>query len=67
MVAATRLALSGLSADLDGAPIEAILDDSLAREAAVLADGSVSALEPSAYSEEEEAEIVERLRDLGYE
>ncbi len=66
-MAATLLALCGLSAELDGAPIEAILDDSLTCEAAVLADGSAPALEPSAYSEEEEAEIVERLRDLGYE
>jgi predicted AlkP superfamily phosphohydrolase/phosphomutase len=64
---ATILHLHGIRADgLDGAPIEAILEpvETMATSAgsagAAPGDGSV-------YSPEEEARLVERLRDLGYE
>ncbi len=65
---ATVLRLLGIDApDLDGAPIEAILEpvetvSSRPRQA----DGTLPS-ERSVYSPEEEAQLVERLRDLGYE
>jgi hypothetical protein len=61
---ATLLALHGLSAELDYGPIEAILDASPERAVAAKA---VSSTEASVYTEEEEARMIEKLRDLGYE
>jgi predicted AlkP superfamily phosphohydrolase/phosphomutase len=63
---ATLLSLFGLAADLDGAPIEAILEKPVAAEASVGATGAAAA-EGSVYSREEEERMIERLRDLGYE
>ena len=67
---ATILRLCGLSAEgLDGAPLAAILEE----EAAVTAAEAVTpetpreASDEPVYSEEEERQMVERLRDLGYE
>ena len=63
---ATLLHLLGIGADgLDGSPIEPILD----RSTASPSTGTRPAwpAERSVYSEEEEARLVERLRDLGYE
>jgi predicted AlkP superfamily phosphohydrolase/phosphomutase len=64
---ATILALHGLAAPgLDAGPVEAILDPSLERrEAGPVAAGPRA--EGSVYSEDEEARMIERLRDLGYE
>lgn len=61
---ATLLALHGLSAELDYGPVEAILD--AASERAVTAP-SFSSVEASIYTEAEEARMIEKLRDLGYE
>jgi predicted AlkP superfamily phosphohydrolase/phosphomutase len=66
-LAATVLRLAGIDATgLDGAPLHEILD---VPEPAVAAAQSTPGLpsERSAYSDEEEERIVERLRDLGYE
>lgn len=63
---ATLLSLFGLAADLDGAPLEAILEEPVAAEAPVDAAGAANA-EGSVYSREEEERMIERLRDLGYE
>ena len=65
---ATILRLLGLSADgLDGAPLDAILDESETAAAPSAAASSQASSEEPVYSEEEEAAMVERLRDLGYE
>jgi predicted AlkP superfamily phosphohydrolase/phosphomutase len=68
-LAATVLALHGLAADgLDGAPIAAILSDRSAQaERTAPAHDASAPAEQSVYSAEEEAEMIERLRDLGYE
>lgn len=64
---ATVLRLFGLAADgLDGAAIEAILEPADARQVAGTAALTAPAAE-SVYTPEEEARLVERLRDLGYE
>jgi predicted AlkP superfamily phosphohydrolase/phosphomutase len=64
---ATILHLLGLAAEgLDAGPIDGLLEGD---ERPVRAVGSAerAASEESVYSEEEEAQLVERLRDLGYE
>ena len=66
---ATILSLLGLSAEgLDGAPLAAILEED-AGEAAdtVASETPQQARDEPVYSEEEEQQMVERLRDLGYE
>jgi len=65
-MAATILRLHGIEADgLDGAPIDAILaeEGDAVHVAAQATDGS----DEGVYSADEEAGILERLRDLGYE
>jgi predicted AlkP superfamily phosphohydrolase/phosphomutase len=66
-LSATVLRLFGLAADgLDGAAIEAVLEPADARQV----DGDASSQAPvgeSVYTPEEEARLVEHLRDLGYE
>jgi hypothetical protein len=66
---ATILRLLGLSADgLDGEPLTAILeDDAGATAETVAAETQREASDEPVYSEEEERQMVERLRDLGYE
>jgi predicted AlkP superfamily phosphohydrolase/phosphomutase len=65
-MAATILRLHGIAADgLDGAPITAILAEE-GDAVQVAAQGPVAS-EEGVYSAEEEAGILERLRDLGYE
>jgi hypothetical protein len=64
---ATILRLLGLAAEgLDGAPLAAILEDGGEAEA-VAATTQREASDEPVYSEEEERQMVERLRDLGYE
>jgi predicted AlkP superfamily phosphohydrolase/phosphomutase len=63
---ATILRLHGIAADgLDGRPIEAILGET--GETVRVAAPGPAASEAGVYSAEEEAGILERLRDLGYE
>jgi hypothetical protein len=65
-MAATILRLHGLEADgLDGAPIEAILsgDGETVKVSATASAGGEQVI----YSDQEEADILARLRDLGYE
>ena len=63
---ATILRLHGLSAEgLDGAPLDALLEDT--GTTAVTAAPSHTASDESVYTPEEEAQMVEKLRDLGYE
>ncbi len=65
-LAATILKLHGLAADdLDGAPIEAILAP--AGETVTVAAPESAGDEQGVYTDEEEAGILARLRDLGYE
>jgi predicted AlkP superfamily phosphohydrolase/phosphomutase len=65
-MAATILRLHGIEAgDVDGAPIEGILAG--AGEAVRVAAQGAAASDEGVYSAEEEAGILERLRDLGYE
>jgi predicted AlkP superfamily phosphohydrolase/phosphomutase len=66
---ATILRLLGLSAEgLDGAPLESVLRDKApATDIAPPAAPSHEASDEPVYSEEEERQMVEKLRDLGYE
>jgi predicted AlkP superfamily phosphohydrolase/phosphomutase len=66
---ATILSLLGLSAEgLDGEPLAAILEqDGAAAPEAVAPETLQEASDEPVYSEEEERQMVERLRDLGYE
>jgi hypothetical protein len=67
---ATILSLLGLSAEgLDGEPLSAVLepDAGTAAEAVAPAEAKREASDEPVYSEEEERQMVERLRDLGYE
>ena len=66
---ATILSLLGLSAEgLDGAPLAAILEEETGAAAAAIApEAPQHTSEEPVYSEEEERQMVERLRDLGYE
>ena len=64
---ATVLRLFGLAAEgLDGAPIGEILDVGTEQVTAVEA-GTAGTSERSVYSADEEQQMIERLRDLGYE
>ena len=65
---ATILRLHGLSADgLDGAPLEDLLEDAGAAADVTTAAPSHVASDEPVYTEEEERQMVEKLRDLGYE
>jgi hypothetical protein len=65
-MAATILRLHGIEADgLDGAPIDAILAGE--GDAVHVAAEATDASDEGVYSADEEAGILERLRDLGYE
>jgi len=66
---ATILSLLGLSAEsLDGEPLAAILErDGAAATETVEPETTHEASDEPVYSEEEERQMVERLRDLGYE
>jgi predicted AlkP superfamily phosphohydrolase/phosphomutase len=66
---ATILSLLGLSAEgLDGEPLAAILEEGGGAAAeAVAPETQREASDEPVYSEEEERQMVERLRDLGYE
>jgi hypothetical protein len=65
---ATILQLLGLSGEgLDGAPLSAILEEGAPSAAPAAASAAETTSDEPVYSEEEEAAMVERLRDLGYE
>lgn len=64
---ATLLALLGLSADLEGRPIDAVLDTETTQARRDVAAIGSRAADGSVYSREEEEEMVRRLRALGYE
>jgi predicted AlkP superfamily phosphohydrolase/phosphomutase len=65
---ATILRLHGLSADgLDAAPLEDLLSDAAPAAGVATAAPSHEASEEPVYTEEEERQMVEKLRDLGYE
>src|SRR6478736_5893857 len=66
---ATILSLLGLSAErLDGEPLTAILEeDRGGATEAIAPETPQEASDEPVYSEEEERQMVERLRDLGYE
>jgi predicted AlkP superfamily phosphohydrolase/phosphomutase len=66
---ATILSLLGLSAEgLDGEPLAAILEEDAGTPAETVASETPrAASDDPVYSEEEERQMVERLRDLGYE
>jgi predicted AlkP superfamily phosphohydrolase/phosphomutase len=66
-LAATLLALLGISAELEAAPIEAILAAEGASERRVVTAEMRTPAEASAYSRGEEEEMIRRLRELGYE
>jgi predicted AlkP superfamily phosphohydrolase/phosphomutase len=64
----TILQLLGLSAEgLDGAPLAGILETPAATGAVTPTAAAQPTSEEPVYSEEEEQQMVERLRDLGYE
>jgi predicted AlkP superfamily phosphohydrolase/phosphomutase len=64
---ATLLALLGLSAPFEAAPIEAILAADGASERRAVAVETRAPAEASVYSRKEEQEMIRRLRELGYE
>ena len=67
-LAGTILRLLGLSTEgLDGAPLEGILEETAPSAPPASSAAPQPASEEPVYSEEEEAAMVERLRDLGYE
>jgi predicted AlkP superfamily phosphohydrolase/phosphomutase len=66
-VPATLLALLGVSAELEAAPIESILVGGRAPLRRPVIGEPRAPVETSTYSKEEEEEIIRRLRDLGYE
>jgi predicted AlkP superfamily phosphohydrolase/phosphomutase len=66
-VPATLLALLGLSAQLEAAPIETLLAGKGAPERRAVAPGTRAPIEAPVYSTEEEQEMIRRLRELGYE
>jgi predicted AlkP superfamily phosphohydrolase/phosphomutase len=66
-VPATLLALHGLEASLEAPAIEAILAPAALPARRPVGTVSQTPVEPPAYTREEEARMVERLRDLGYE
>jgi predicted AlkP superfamily phosphohydrolase/phosphomutase len=66
-VPATLLALLGLEGELEAPPIGEILDAEPPRRRADVAVGTRPTREKPVYSPDEEARMIERLRDLGYE
>jgi predicted AlkP superfamily phosphohydrolase/phosphomutase len=66
-VPATLLALLGLSAPLEAAPIEAILAADRDRQRRPVAETTRAPADASVYSTKEEQEIIRRLQELGYE
>ena len=65
---ATILRLHGLSADgLDGAPLDDLLEDAPPAAGVTTTAPSHEASDEPVYTEEEERQMVEKLRDLGYE
>src|SRR6185437_12405211 len=65
---ATILRLLGLSAEgLDGEPLAAILEEGAGTTSESVAAAQREASDEPVYSEEDERQMVERLRDLGYE
>ena len=68
-VPATLLSLLGVAPELEAPPIDAILEEASrgGGEPAVAVGGAARPSDESVYSEEEEARMIERLRDLGYE
>jgi predicted AlkP superfamily phosphohydrolase/phosphomutase len=65
---ATLCRLLGIEVEgFDGAPIDAILADGEGAATVVQAETPAAGSETSVYSDEEEAAMAERLRDLGYE
>jgi hypothetical protein len=66
-IPATLLALLGLSAQLEAAPIETLLAGKDASERRAVAQGTRAPTEAPVYSTEEEQEMVRRLSELGYE
>jgi hypothetical protein len=64
---ATLLALFGVAADLDGAPLDEILDPVITSERIPVTVAARAPVQRPVYSKEEEARMIERLRDLGYE
>jgi hypothetical protein len=65
-MAATLLRLHGLEASLDGPAIEALLDHDAIPERRPIASVPQTPVEPPSYTPDEEARMIERLRDLGY-
>jgi predicted AlkP superfamily phosphohydrolase/phosphomutase len=66
-VPATLLALYGLEAPLDASAIEQILDPASTGARRGVSGVPQGPVERSGYTREEESQIVQRLRDLGYE
>jgi predicted AlkP superfamily phosphohydrolase/phosphomutase len=66
-VPATILALHGLGAELDAPAIEEILDADATGTRRRVEGVAQTPVEPPGYTPEEEQQIVQRLRDLGYE
>ncbi|MBD0289702.1 MAG: alkaline phosphatase family protein [Thermoleophilia bacterium] len=66
-VPATLLSLFGLSMPMDGVPLALAGEAGGLNDAAARAEPAVGVVEEPVYSEEEEAAMAERLRDLGYE
>ena len=67
-LAGTILRLLGLSTEgLDGAPLEGILEETAPSAPPASSAAPQQASDEPVYSEDEEAAMVERLRDLGYE
>ena len=66
-VPATLLALLGVSAQLEAPPIDPVLAGRDARPLEPVVEPRQAPVETSAYSKEEEEEIIRRLRELGYE
>ena len=65
---ATILRLHGLAAEgLDGAPLDELLEDAAPAPGVTAAAPSPEASDEPVYTEEEERQMVEKLRDLGYE
>jgi predicted AlkP superfamily phosphohydrolase/phosphomutase len=64
---ATLLGLFAVAVSLDGAPLDAILDPAITSKRRPVAAATHPPIERPVYSKDEEARIIERLRDLGYE
>ena len=66
-IPATLLALLGLAADLENPPIRGLVDPAALRLVTAGGDGIGYQGTTSVYTEEDERELAQRLRDLGYE